>query len=181
MASPQKTNITLAVESDTINTLKQEAQTHNTSVNARVNRILSDYAVFGRYFAQKKPIMIAPQIFEHLLDAVDDQVWLESWEITFSEVIPQVFELSGLDCTLENLAGHVIGNIGIKMGAFDRISYDHDQSEKAAYLVLVHRYNTKWSRILACVLSNLLESKFKCIVKQEISSNAVRIIINQKR
>lgn len=179
MASPQKTNITLTVESDTINTIKQEAQTHNTSVNSRVNRILNDYAMFGRYFAQKKPVMIAPQIFEHLLDAVDDKVWLDSWDLTFSEIIPQVFELCGLDFTIDNVANHVFGNIGTKMGAFDRISYDYDKNEKIAYLVLVHRYGTKWSRILACAFSNFLESKFKCTIKHETSSSTVRIIIHQ--
>jgi len=179
LASPQKTNITLAVESETINTIKQEAHIHNTSVNARVNRILNDYAMFGRYFAQKKPVMIAPQIFEHLLDVVGDQVWLESWELTFSEVIPQIFELCGLDFTMDNVVNHVFGNIGTKMGAFDRLSYDYDKDEKAVYLVLVHKYGTKWSRILACALCTFLEAKFRCTIKHEISSSTVRLVIYQ--
>lgn len=130
-------------------------------------------------FGTKKPVMIAPQIFEHLLDVIDDRIWLESWEIIFSEVVPQAFELCGLDLTVENVVNNVIGNIGVKMGAFDRLSYDYDENEKAAYLVLVHRYGTKWSRILACAFSNFLESKFKCMIKHEISSSAVRIIIYQ--
>lgn len=172
----QKTNITLAVESETINTIKQEAQTQNTSVNARVNRILNDYASLARYFTQK-PIMLAPKIFEHLLDKVDEQVWLESWETTLYEITAQNFEVQNSRITIDHLVEHLVGNVGLKMGAFERFSFEGDAKTK--YLVLTHKHGIKWSRILACAFSNLLEEKFRCKVEHEVSSNTVRLTIRQ--
>lgn len=172
----QKTNITLAVESDVINAIKQEAQTQNTSVNARVNRILNDYASFARYFTQK-PVIFAPKVFEYLLDKVDEKVWLESWELTLAEITAQNFEMQNSDLTIESMVDYLVGNAGLKMGAFDRFSFDGDQKTK--YLTLTHKHGIKWSRILACALTNLLESKFRCAVDYDASSNTARLIIHQ--
>ena len=173
-----KTNITLAVERETISAIQQEAQTHKTSVNAKVNRILNDYAAFGKYFTRQKPVVMAPQIFEYLLENVDEKIWLESWEITLSAVTSQI-ELYDLDLTLDALVKHLFGNIGMKMGAFDRFSYSYDQNERIGYLVVMHKYGDKWSRIIANAFSNLFEAKFDCTVEHAVSPNTVKITIRQ--
>ena len=174
-----KTNITLSVENEVINNIKQEAEIGNTSVSAKVNRILNDYVLFGKYFAEKRPVMFTPPIFRYFLDKVDEKIWLDAWTISLSEITPQVFAMHNVDFTLDNVINYMFGDIGMRIGTFDRFTCDSNSIDSRK-LVMEHKYGIKWSKILSSAFSNMLEKKFNCRVYSKIFPNALVLDISER-
>ena len=173
-----KTSVTLSVENGTMDNIKQEAKAGNTSVSAKVNHILNEYVLFGKYFAEKKPVIFTPSIFRYFLDNVDEQIWLDAWAILLSEITPQVFAMHNIDFTFDNVIDYMFGDIGLRTGMFDRFICDSKNTTRK--LVMSHKYGIKWSCIMSTAFSNILEEKFNCRVNSEIFPNSLVLNISKR-
>lgn len=174
-----KTNMTISVDGQVGDEIRQYAEKQGLSTNSLVNKILKDYVMFGKYFQDHIPVMIAPKIFSHLLEEVDEKIWIKSWEIALMQVTPEVFAMHNLEPTLDNLVRHLLGDIGPRVGIFDKFTF-HENEAKNYKLVMVHKYGIKWSRVLATSFSNMLVKAFPVKVTTQVSANTLTMEIHKK-
>lgn len=171
-----KTNITISVDDQIGNEIRQNAQKQGLSTNALVNNILRDHIMFGKYFQDHIPMIIAPAIFSILLEEVDEKVWLKTWKLALEEVTPQVFAMHNLEPTLDNLVRYLLGDIGPRVGIFDKLTF-HEKA-KNYKLVMIHKYGIKWSRILGTSFSGMFEKAFGVKVTMHASADALTMEIH---
>lgn len=166
-----KTNITISINGQVGKEIREFAKKQGISTNAIVNKVLKDYVMFGKYFQDHIPVMIAPEIFSLLLEEVDEKTWLKSWDLALGKVVPQVFAMHNLEPTLENLVTYLLGDIGARAGIFEKFTCHKNQS--GYKLVMIHPYDAKWSRVLASSLSKIFEGSFDARVKAEALPNSL--------
>lgn len=173
-----KTNITISVDGQIGDEIRQYAEKQGLSTNSLVNKILKDYVMFGKYFQDHIPVVIAPPIFSHLLGEVDEKVWIKSWEIALGQVTPEVFAMHNLEPTLDNLVRYLLGDIGSRVGIFDKFTF-HEDDSKNYKLVMVHKYGIKWSRVLGISFSNMFLKAFPVKVTTQVSANTLTMEIHK--
>lgn len=171
-----KTNITISVDGKVGAEIKQFAEKQGLSTNSLVNKILNDYVMFGKYFQDHTPIVMSPKIFSYLLEAIDEKVWIKSWEIALMEHVPEVFAMHNLEPTLDNLIRHLLSDIGSRVGIFNKFTF-HENADKSYKLVMTHKYGIKWSRVLTTSFSDMLMKSFPVKVTTKISANTVTMEI----
>lgn len=152
----EKSNITLSVDKDTLDIIRQDAEFQRMSINAKVGAILDDYAAYGRLFAEKHPITLDPAIFSLLLDNVDEKVFLDGWKIAHEEVTPMILSRAGTGLTVEVLFNGLIRDFGIRVGAFNNMMVRRNGNGQLD-IVIEHQYGLKWSRILGEGYTPLIE------------------------
>jgi hypothetical protein len=173
-----KANITISVDGQVADEIRQNAEKQRVSTNLLVNKILKDYVMFGKYFQDHIPIVMAPAIFSYLLGEVDEKIWIKSWEIALEQITPEVFAMHNLEPTLDNLLRHLLGDIGPRVGIFDKCTF-YDEAENYR-LVMAHKYGIKWSRILAISFSNMFVKAFQVKVTTQVSKNTLTLKIYKK-
>lgn len=173
-----KTNITISLDGQVGKEIRQFAKRQGLSTNSIVNKVLKDYVMFGKYFQDHVPVMIAPEIFSMLLNEVDEDVWLKSWELALGKVVPQVFAMHNLEPTLENLVTYLLGDIGSRVGIFEKFTcHKKDGGYK---LVIIHPYDAKWSRVLASAFTKMFVESFNARVKSEALPNSLTVEVSVK-
>ena len=174
-----KVNITISVDGQVADEIRQYAEKQKLSTNSLLNKVLKDYVMFGKYFQDHIPVVISPVVFSYLVGEVDEQVWVKSWEIALMQVTPEVFAMHNLEPTMDNLVRYLLGDIGPRVGIFDKLTLD--ESEPKSYkLVMVHKYGMKWSKVLATSFSNMFAKAFQVKVTTQVSKDALMIKINKK-
>lgn len=171
-----KTNITLSIDENTGNEIRQYAQKQGLSTNALVSNILKEYIMFGKYFQDHTPMIIAPPIFSMLLEEVDEKIWLKTWKLALGEITPQVFAMHNLEPTLDNLVRYLLGDIGPRVGIFDKFTF-HENKTKSYKLAMIHKYGIKWSRILGISFSDMFEKSFQVKVTTHVSPDTLTLEI----
>lgn len=136
--------------------------------------------MFGKYFQDHIPIVIAPQVFSHLLEEVDEKVWIKAWEIVFMQVTPEIFAMHNLEPALDNLVRHLLGDIGPRVGIFDKFIF-HENEAQNYKLVMIHKYGIKQSRVLATSFSDVLMKAFPVKVTTKVSTNALTVEIQKNQ
>lgn len=171
-----KTNITISMDGQIEREIKQYADKQGLSTNAIVNKILKDYVLFGKYFQDHIPIMIAPKVFSLLLSEVDEKIWLKAWDLALKEITPAVFAMHHLEPTLDNLVNHLFGDIGIRIGTFNKFTC-HKNDDGDYKMVMTHDYDKKWSNILATSFSEMFEKVFQVETATKISPKTLTLEI----
>ena len=166
-----KTNITLSVDNKTMSTIKEEADASGMSTNAKVNQILGEYAIFGKYIRDRNPVIIAPPLFQFLLETVDEDGFIKGWNSAMSEITPSIFALYDIEFNLDNLIKHAFRDFGLRVGAFKNFTYSYEKDN--IKLVFEHIYGIKWSRILARSLSEFFEKTFGLEVQSDVLDKIV--------
>lgn len=173
-----KTNITISLDGQVGKDIKQIAKKQGLSTNSIVNKILKDYVMFGKYFQEHNPIIIAPEIFSFLLQEVDEETWLRSWEIALEKVTVQVFAMHNLEPTLENLLKYLLADIGSRVGIFTKFTcHENDAGYK---LIIIHPYDEKWSRVLGSAFTKMFVKSFGVKVNSQTEPNSLKMEIIAK-
>lgn len=173
-----KTNLTISIDGQIGKEIKEFAKKQGQSTNSIVNKVLKDYVMFGKYFQDHIPVMIAPDVFSMLLKEVDEDVWLKSWELALGKVVPQVFAMHNLEPTLENLVTYLLGDIGARVGIFEKFTCH--KNETGYKLLIVHPYDAKWSRVLSSAFTKMFKEMFNAKVNAEALPNTLTIEVTVK-
>ena len=91
-----KINITISIDGEIGKEIKQIAKKQGVSTNLLVSKILKDYAMFGKYFQDHIPIVMAPEIFSLYLKELDEDFLLMAWNLVLGKIVPQVFAMHNL-------------------------------------------------------------------------------------
>lgn len=154
--SRKKTNVTISVDASLINEIKKEAETVNTSLNSRMNSILTEYVMFYRHVSNSKSLIMPRALHMKLLEKLDEADILNAFINEGAGGAFSVLKHHNIPLTKENYLKYVIEMIARITGQFN---YSSHYIDKEGYLTIVldHIYGEKWSHVLGKGHSFLIE------------------------
>ncbi len=172
-----KSNITLSMDNDILGTIKSESEGLGISLNSKISSILEDYVLFGKYFADSKPVVMAPEVFSFMIENIDEKKHLELWKFVLQEVNTRIFAMHNIPLTFENVVNHALNEIGIRVGVWSNCKTN--QIEDATSIIIRHDFGPKWSRIVSEALSFFIRDKFNKTVHPEILPDTIKLTVKQ--
>lgn len=153
--SNKKSNITLAIDSEIQNILKNIAEAEGLSINAKINSILWKYVQFYKYVEQDNSMIIPSRSVNFFVENIDEEKWIQEYCNALDEVIPFFFLELKTEQTLENTLKVVFDRLLVYAGGYKGYSCQIDND---GYLNLVfrHEYGIKWSRILSAAYTQFI-------------------------
>jgi hypothetical protein len=154
--SIKKSNITLAIDTEILNMLKNIAEGEGLSINSKINSILWKYITFYKYVEQDSSLVIPSRSVHFFIENIDEDKWIEEYSDMLNEIVPFFFLELKTPPTLENTLKVVFDRLLSYGGSYKGYSC---QGEKDGNMSLVfrHEYGIKWSRILSAVYTRFIE------------------------
>jgi hypothetical protein len=175
----KKSTITLAIDSDVLKEIRKEAEARGLSVNAKINKILTKYVSYDKYTESLKCIDIANKTFRSFLEDIGEDRIIQEFKANLDDLVPTAFHEMKIDLMLEHLIKFSFENLGLNSGIFHQFSH-YKSNEGYTHFVMRHNYGIKWSRILATVYSNHLESIVGYRIAATLFPSSVVLKILQK-
>jgi hypothetical protein len=155
-AKNKKSNITLAIDAEILDMLKNIAEGEGLSINAKINSVLWKYVTFNKYVEQDCSLIIPSRSVNFFIENIDEEKWIQEYIDTLEEIVPFFFlELKTIQ-TLENTLKVVFDRLLLYGGSYKGYS-SHADNDGNLNLVFRHEYNIKWSRILSAVYARFIE------------------------
>jgi len=155
-AKNKKSNITLAIDAEILDILKNIAEAEGLSINAKINSVLWKYVTFNKYVEQDCSLIIPSRSVNFFIENIDEEKWIQEYIDTLEEIVPFFFlELKTIQ-TLENTLKVVFDRLLLYGGSYKGYS-SHADNDGNLNLVFRHEYNIKWSRILSAVYARFIE------------------------
>jgi hypothetical protein len=152
----KKSNITLAIDTEIVNMLKDIAESQGLSINSKINSILWKYISFYKYVEQDSSMVIPSRSVNFFIENIAEEKWIEEYCHALDDIVPFFFiELKTVQ-TLENTLKFVFDRLLIYAGAYKGYSC-HMDNDGYLNLVFRHEYGMKWSRILSAVYTRFIE------------------------
>ncbi|HUL51718.1 MAG TPA: hypothetical protein VLT10_00425 [Verrucomicrobiae bacterium] len=170
-----KSNITLSIDNQLLEQIKEDSEALGISVNAKINAILSRHISFYKYAEMQKMMIIPPEIFSAMLERVEDEEMIMLLNKVALGTMPSVFAHNNIKPTLENLIKYCFENIFILGGMCT--AFRHHAEDGHQVLVLEHQYSEKWSRVVGESLTFFLGEMLKKQVNYNALPNTVTLKI----
>jgi uncharacterized protein (DUF4415 family) len=152
----KKSNITLAIDSEILDILKNMSEGEGLSINSKINSILWKYVTFNKYVEQDGSLIIPARSVSFFIDNIDEQKWIQEYIDTLEEIVPFFFLELKTILSLENTLNVVFDRVLLFGGSYRGYS-SHVDDDGNLNLVFRHEYNIKWSRILSATYSRFIE------------------------
>ena len=153
--SSKKSNITLAIDTEIQNILKNIAEGEGLSINSKINSILWKYISFYKYVEQDNSLIIPSRSVNFIIENIDEEKWIEEYSNTLDEIVPFFFLELKTAQTLENTLKVVFDRLLAYGGSYNGYSC-HVDKDGNMNLVFRHEYGIKWSRILSAVYTRFI-------------------------
>jgi hypothetical protein len=168
----KKETITLALDKNILDDIRKSAKDDGLSVNALMNSILSKWVNFFKYQLEYSVITLSSQNFESLLEKTDEEVFVREFSRNALGIVRATLIARNIPLTVDNLIEYEYKTFGVLGGAFQSVT-SYKDPEGHTCIVFKQRYGEKWSRVIARVFGEQLETLFKCHVDSSISPNAI--------
>jgi hypothetical protein len=152
----KKSNITLAVDTEVQNVLKNIAEGEGLSINSKINSILWKYISFYKYVEQDGSLIIPSRSVNFFIENIDEEKWIQEYSDTLEEIVPFFFLELKAEQTLENTLKVVFDRLLAYGGSYKGYSC-HVDNDGYLNLVFRHEYGIKWSRILSTVYTRFIQ------------------------
>jgi hypothetical protein len=152
----KKSNITLAIDTEIQNVLKNIAEGEGLSINSKINSILCKYVSFYKYTEQDGSLIIPSRSVDFFIENIDEEKWIQEYSDTLEEIVPFFFLELNAEKTLENTLKFVFDRLLAYGGSYKGYSY-HVDNDGYLNLVFRHEYGIKWSRILSTVYTRFIQ------------------------
>jgi hypothetical protein len=86
--SIKKSNITLAIDTEILNMLKNIAEGEGLSINSKINSILWKYITFYKYVEQDSSLVIPSRSVHFFIENIDEDKWIEEYSDMLNEIVP---------------------------------------------------------------------------------------------
>lgn len=156
----KKSNITLAIDTEIVNMLKNAAEGEGLSINSKINSILWKHIAFYKYVEQDGSMVIPSRSVNFFIENVDEEKWIQEYSNTLEEIVPFFFLELKTAPTLENTLKVVFDRVLAYGGSYKGYSW-HKNIDGSVNLVFRHEYGIKWSRILSAVYTGFIK---KCLI-----------------
>ena len=152
----KKSNITLSIDTEVQNVLKNIAEGEGLSINSKINSILWKYVSFYKYVEQDNSLIIPSRSVNFFIENIDEEKWIQEYSDTLEEIVPFFFLELKAEQTLENTLKLVFDRLLAYGGSYKGYSY-HVDNDGYLNLVFRHEYGIKWSRILSTVYTRFIQ------------------------
>jgi hypothetical protein len=152
----KKLNITLAIDSEIQNILKNIAEGEGLSINSKINSILWKYVSFYKYVEQDGSLIIPSRSVDFFIENIDEDKWMQEYSDTLEEIVPFFFLELKAEQTVENTLKVVFDRLLAYGGSYKGYS-SHVDNDGYLNLVFRHAYGIKWSRILSTVYTRFIQ------------------------
>jgi hypothetical protein len=152
----KKSNITLAIDTEIQNVLKNIAEGEGLSINSKINSILWKYVSFYKYVEQDGSLIIPSRSVNFFIENIDEEKWIQEYSDTLEEIVPFFFLELKVEQTLENTLKVVFDRLLAYGGSYKGYSC-HVDNDGYLNLVFRHEYGIKWSRILSTVYAQFIQ------------------------
>jgi hypothetical protein len=153
--SSKKSNITLAVDTEILNILKNISEGEGLSINSKINSILWKYTFFYKYVEQDCSLIIPSRSVRFFIENIDEEKWIQEYSDALEEIVPFFFLELNTAQTLENTLKVVFDRVLAYGGSYKGYSC-HNDNDGYLNLVFRHEYGVKWSRILSAVYTRFI-------------------------
>jgi hypothetical protein len=152
----KKSNITLAIEEEVVNKIKDTAESEGLSINSKINSVLWKYLSFYKYVEQDGSLIIPSRSVNFFIENIDEEKWVQEYCHTLDEIIPFFFLELKIVQRLEDILKFVFDRLLVYGGSYKGYSC-HVDNDGCLNLVFRHEYGIKWSRILSKVYTQFIE------------------------
>jgi hypothetical protein len=154
--SSKKSNITLAIDTEVQNIVKNIAEGEGLSINSKINSILWKYVTFYKYVEQDGSLIVPSRSVHFFIENIDEEKWIEEYSNMLDEIVPFFFLELKTTQTLENILKVVFDRLLAYGGSYKGYSC-HMDKDGNMNLVFQHEYGIKWSRILNAVYTRFIQ------------------------
>jgi hypothetical protein len=154
--SIKKSNITLAIDTEILNLLKNISEGEGLSINSKINSILWKYISFYKYVEQDGSLIIPSRSVNFFIEHIDEEKWIQEYSDTLEEIVPYFFLELKAEQTVENTLKVVFDRLLAYGGSYKGYS-SHVDNDGYLNLVFRHVYGIKWSRILSTVYTRFIQ------------------------
>lgn len=174
----KKTAITLAINQDVLNNVKEEADSEKTSLSSKVSDILLRHIVTYRFSRDMKSIFISEKTFRLIIDKIDEDLLLDDFTNNALDFIPTLFYAKNISFTIDNIIRYALTGAGLHGGIYNHFHH-HKDSQGFTILVMRHNFGLKWSKVLSKGLTKLLHDTLGCISSSIILPSSIIIKVPQ--
>jgi hypothetical protein len=89
--SIKKSNITLAIDAEVQNIVKNMAEGEGLSINSKINSILWKYITFYKYVEQDGSLIVPSRSVHFFIENIDEDKWIEEYSNMLDEIVPFFF------------------------------------------------------------------------------------------
>ncbi len=175
----KKTTITLSLSHDILDELKDEADKEQTSLSAKVSKILSKHIITYRFSHDIKSVFVSQRTFSLIVEHIDEGLLLDDFANNALDFIPTVFNTKNIPFTLDNIIKYALMGAALDGGIYNHFHYYRDH-EGCISLVMRHNFGLKWSRILSKGISKLIENMLRCCTSSSVLPSSVVIKVCDK-
>jgi hypothetical protein len=173
-----KSNLTISVNNDVLIQIKNDADLHGLSINAKVNSILAKYVSFYRIAEDMESSVIPAKIWTLMVDLMDEAKLLDILNNEGIGTFYSIFLNNSIPLTTENFIKYCCQEIFLWSGMYSSIR--QFESSRDITLVFEHKFGIKWSRVMASAFSNIIKILLNHSTETQILPNTVKIIIHKK-
>ena len=152
----KKSNITLAIDAEIQDIVKNIAEGEGLSINSKINSILWKYITFYKYVEQDSSLITPSRSVHFFIENIDEDKWIEEYSDMLEEIVPFFFLELKTAQTLENILKVVFDRLLAYGGSYKGYSC-HGDKDGNMNLVFQHQYGIKWSRILSAVYTRFIQ------------------------
>jgi hypothetical protein len=152
----KKTTVNLSVDSNIIDKLKEESSFKGLSLNAHISSILDRHVNFFSHALNHGVVMFPSDQWAAFLEVMDKKTIIEILENIGIPTVLSLFSHNNVPITVDTMIRYCFERIALLTGCYS--SFNHHKNENGEIcLVFEHRFNNKWSEILAEVFSDMIE------------------------
>ncbi len=172
--SNKKTTITFAINNRILNIIREDAKSHKISVNAKINDILSRYALCYRYTEAGGGVIFPPAAMELLVNTFEEDALVRMYSSVIDDLVPSMLLERRLALSLENWIEYVFKGQLLFGGSYQGFSYFKDEEGHVSF-VFRHQHGIKWSRVISTVFVEFLEKAMNIHTTSSILPSSVTI------
>ncbi len=174
----KKTTVNLSGDTNMIDELKKESNDKGQSLNAHINSILAKHLSFFRHALNHEVVIIPQDMWSSLLEIMDKKTIVDIMEKNGTPTVISLFNHNNVTFTIGNIIKYCFEEIALLSGCYS--SFNHYRNgDGEICLVFNHKFNKKWSEILAEVYSDMIEKMLNQKSSSVISSNTLLLKLMQ--
>ena len=133
---------------------EEMAANNRTSVNNKINEILSDYVLYQKMILREHPVITFPPLFANLIKHVSEEAIVDTFLMGIEQQNPFLIAMLEAGGTAIDTLQRLI-EFGLRIGLYENFT----NVEKVGYFTLVfsHRYGTKWSKGISMSFTKMIE------------------------
>ena len=173
----KKTTITLSIDTNVLNAIREEADSTGISLNSRINLVLEKYVSFYKQAEKLESCILPYNQFAKMLNLMDERSLAEIISTDGNAHVISAMQHNGLPMNMDSLIG--LFKTGLRYtGAYSSFHHYVDENGQLC-LVFDHKFGLKWSNVLATATSNLVDLALHCPTETKILPYTVLVRVKR--